>query len=64
MTVVRLEDYEQELELRKAALGFAGNDYVLPNAGGRRTREKRALLQLIETRAAENGVTSPFKSNL
>jgi hypothetical protein len=45
-------------------LGFAGNDYVLPNAGGRRTREKRALLQLIETRAAENGVTSPFKSNL
>lgn len=64
MTVVRLEDYEQELERRKAALRFTGNDYVLPNSGARRTREKRALLQLIETRAAENGVTPPFKSNL
>jgi hypothetical protein len=35
------------LEERKKALGYAGNDFVMPNSGVSRTPEKRALLKQL-----------------
>lgn len=61
--VVRLEDYERELEERKKALGYTGNDFVMPNSGVSRTPEKRALLKELADTARAQGRAPRFKAN-
>jgi hypothetical protein len=61
--VVRLEDYERRLEERKKALGYTGNDFVMPNSGISRTPEKRALLKELADMARASGREPPFKAN-
>ncbi len=61
--VVRFEDYERELEERLRALGYTGNDFVMPNSGVSRTPEKRALLKTLADMARASGREPPFKAN-
>jgi hypothetical protein len=48
MKVVKLAQLEQEIEARKAAIGYKGRSFILPNDGTRRTASKRALLRRLD----------------
>ena len=48
MKAMKLEEFERRIERRKAELGLAGDDYVLPNSGLTRTPEKRELLMILK----------------
>lgn len=61
--IVRLEDYERRLEERKKALGYTGNDFVMPNSGVSRTPQKRALLKELADLAYASGRGPRFKAN-
>ena len=58
-----LNDLEQRIERRKAELGLVGGSYVMPNSGEARTPEKRELLRILATEAAERRVSLPFEAN-
>ena len=60
---VRIEDYERRLEERKKALGYIGNDFVMPNSGVSRTPEKRELLKALDEVARKIGREPVFKAN-
>ena len=60
MRIVTLSQLEERIERRKTFLGLSGNDYVLPNSGVNRTREKRDLLRAIAMNAAEQGRQPTF----
>lgn len=62
-TEIAFEDYKRELAARLEALGYTGNDYVMPNSGVSRTPEKRALLKALAEAARAEGVEPPFKAN-
>lgn len=63
MRTVKLLDWERDLARRKAALGYAGYNFVTPNSGVARKSEKRNLLRrLFELMRAE-GRTPPFSAN-
>lgn len=64
MNRMKIEELEVEIDRRKAILGFFGNDYVLPNSGVNRTKEKRELLRLLQSAAAENGKEPVFTANI
>jgi hypothetical protein len=61
--LVQLEDYERRLEERKKALGYVGNDFVMPNSGVSRTPEKRELLKTLAEAARKSGREPAFKAN-
>lgn len=44
MRVVQFDDFERDLDARKAALGITGRDYVARNNGSRWTDAKRQPL--------------------
>jgi hypothetical protein len=48
MTYTTIQEQSEFLARRKAELGITGTDYVQANPGGRRTPEKRALLERAE----------------
>ncbi len=64
MISMTFEAQQQSLARRKAELGFAGTDYVLPNSGLSRTPEKRALLRAMKRAADERGFELPFQANV
>jgi hypothetical protein len=63
MKVIRLNEFEKELEGRKAALGYIGRDFVRPNSGITRSPEKRALLRALEDARREDGKELRFYAN-
>ena len=63
MKVVKLSEFEKDLDRRKAALGYSGRDYVRPNSGVSRTPEKRALLRALASAARERGDEPRFPAN-
>jgi len=64
MTRTTLKAQSDWLAMRKQQLGLVGDGYVLPNAGGRRTREKRSLLSTLRNVAAGNPRALRFKASL
>ncbi len=60
MRVVTVRQLEERIERRKALCGLSGNDYVLPNSGAKRTREKRELLRALALNAARRGRRPAF----
>jgi hypothetical protein len=60
---VNLNDYERDLEIRKAALGFSGQDYVCQNSGTVRTEAKRELLRKLDEMARAKSETARFLAN-
>ncbi len=62
MNRIALSDLSKQLDLRKAELGYSGQDYVARNSGEYRTESKRALLRNIAAAAAERGKEPPFKA--
>ncbi len=61
---ITLEEQVKRLERRKAALGWSGPVVVAPNPGGRRTPEKRALLEAIATSARAQGRRPKFAAKI
>ena len=64
MQIVRLEDYERDLEARLRALGYVGRDFVLPNCGAYRTESKRELLRSLSEQARTSGRETPWAANI
>lgn len=62
VNTIRLEDFERGLEQRKAALGYTGRDFVLPNSGETRTPEKRSLLARLFAILTSEGRVSRFSA--
>ncbi len=60
MATEKLSDYERRLDKRKAKLGLSDRDFVRPNSGVARTREKRALLRVLDQVARAKGGRPPF----
>jgi hypothetical protein len=63
MRTIKLEDYERELEARKAVFGYSGNDYVSLNTGASRSEEKRELLRVLAENAEAQGRKPRFPAN-
>lgn len=62
MRRISLDQLEESIDRRKAALGLSGDSYVLPNSGANRTDEKRDLLRALALNAAEQGRTPAFQA--
>ena len=62
MRIVTLSQLEESIERRKAALGLSDDGYVLPNSGVNRSEEKRELLRVLASVAAEQGRQPAFEA--
>ncbi len=60
---ISLEEYERRLEARLKARGYEGTDFVSPNSGVSRTKEKRDLLRALADLARKQGREPKFKAN-
>ena len=59
-----LKAQSEWLAKRKAELGLTGRDYVSANPGGRRTREKQAMLRRLEALRVGNPRAFDFKAKI